>query len=89
MMAAAQKEQKLKYEVLVPVNAGAEPTAVCSFNFHHQHIGSTFEIKTPDGQAANTACLGVGLERVTMALFKQHGFEPQRWPAAVRKHLWP
>jgi seryl-tRNA synthetase len=89
MMAATQKEQKLKYEVLVPVNTGAEPTAVCSFNFHHQHFGSTFEIKTPGGEAANTACLGFGLERVTMALFKQHGFDPQRWPAAVRKHLWP
>jgi seryl-tRNA synthetase len=88
MMAAAQKEQKLKYEVLVPVNSGAAPTAVCSFNFHHQHFGSTFEIMTADGEAANTACLGFGLERVTMALFKQHGFAPEHWPAAVRNLLW-
>jgi seryl-tRNA synthetase len=88
MMAAAQKEQKLKYEVLVPVNSQENPTAVCSFNFHHQHFGSTFEIMTPRGEAANTACLGFGLERVTMALFKQHGFDPQHWPAPVRKLLW-
>lgn len=89
MMAAAQKEQKLKYEVLVPVNSVEKPTAVCSFNFHQQHFGSTFDIRTHDGEAAYTACLGFGLERVTMALFKRHGFEPQRWPSAVRQRLWP
>jgi hypothetical protein len=25
---------------------------------------------------------------VTMALFKQHGFEPKKWPAEVRSKLW-
>jgi seryl-tRNA synthetase len=89
MMAVNQKEQKLKYEVLVPVNTGAAPTAVCSFNFHHQHFGSTFEILMPSGEAANTACLGFGLERVTMALFKAHGFVVDQWPRDVRQRLWP
>jgi len=23
-----------------------------------------------------------------MALFKQHGFEPKKWPADVRSKLW-
>jgi len=89
MMAATQKEQKLKYEVLVPVNSVEKPTAVCSFNFHHQHFGETFHILNPNGEAANTACLGFGLERVTMALFKRHGFDPEGWPSAVRQRLWP
>ncbi len=89
MMAAAQKEQKLKYEILVPVNSIEKPTALCSFNFHHQHFGSTFNIQTQDGEAAHTACLGFGLERVVMALFKRHGFQPERWPSAVRERLWP
>jgi seryl-tRNA synthetase len=89
MMAVNQKEQKLKYEVLVPVNSAEKPTAVCSFNFHQQHFGSTFRILTPSGDAAHTACLGFGLERVTMALFKRHGFDPDRWPGAVRQRLWP
>jgi seryl-tRNA synthetase len=88
MMAVNQKEQKLKYEVLVPVNSVEKPTAVCSFNFHQQHFGSTFAILTPDGDAAYTACLGFGLERVVMALFKAHGFEIDRWPSAVRQRLW-
>jgi seryl-tRNA synthetase len=89
MMAANQKEQKLKFEVLVPVISAENPTAVCSFNFHQDHFGSKWEIKTEAGEVANTACLGFGLERVVMALFKTHGFDTAAWPAAVRKQLWP
>lgn len=89
ILALTQKEQKLKFEVLVPVISASEPTAVCSFNFHQEHFGTTFDIRTHDGEVANTACLGFGLERVTMALFKTHGFEPKRWPHAVRERLWP
>lgn len=89
ILAMNQKEQKLKFEVLVPVISLDEPTAVCSFNFHQDHFGSTFGIRTVDGEVANTACLGFGLERVTMALFKTHGFDPKAWPDAVRARLWP
>lgn len=88
MLAESQKQAKLKFEVLVPVISEENPTAVCSFNFHQTHFGDTFDIKTPDGNAANTACLGFGLERVTMALFKHHGFKPENWPAEVRQQLW-
>jgi seryl-tRNA synthetase len=89
MLAANQKEQKLKFEVLVPVISAADPTAVCSFNFHQEHFGSTFDIRTPDGKTANTACLGFGLERIVMALFKTHGFLVESWPSPVRQQLWP
>src|SRR6201996_1360070 len=89
ILAAGQKEQKLKFEVLVPVISAEDPTAVCSFNFHQEHFGSTFDIRTQDGNVANTACLGFGLERIVMALFKTHGFDPARWPQSVRQRLWP
>lgn len=89
MLAASQKEARLKFEVLVPVISKEDPTAVCSFNFHQTHFGSTFDIRTEDGNTANTACLGFGLERIVMALFKTHGFDAQRWPDSVRKRLWP
>jgi seryl-tRNA synthetase len=88
MLAATQREQELKFEVLVPVISEEEPTALCSFNFHQEHFGKIFDIKTPDGAVANTACLGFGMERVCMALFQQHGFEPERWPKSVREKLW-
>lgn len=89
MLAVSQKELKLKFEVVVPVISAENPTAVCSFNFHQEHFGSAFEIRTQDGKTANTACLGFGLERVVMALFKTHGFDTQRWPEATRRLLWP
>ena len=89
MLAVNQKEQKLKFEVVVPVISAEDPTAVCSFNFHQEHFGSAFDIRTQDGQVANTACLGFGLERIVMALFKTHGFEIERWPQEIRTRLWP
>jgi seryl-tRNA synthetase len=89
MLAANQKEQKLKFEVLVPVISEEHPTAVCSFNYHQDHFGKTFDIKTSDGEIAQTACLGFGMERLTMALFRTHGFVPSEWPKHVRERLWP
>jgi seryl-tRNA synthetase len=89
MLAANQREAKLKFEVLVPVISEESPTAVCSFNWHREHFAKIFQIKTSDGELASTACLGFGLERVCMALFKHHGFDPAKWPAPVRERLWP
>jgi seryl-tRNA synthetase len=89
MLAATQREQKLKFEVLIPVISEDKPTAVCSFNYHQEHFGKIFGINTPDGNIAQTACLGFGMERVVMALFRTHGFIPSEWPKQVREKLWP
>jgi seryl-tRNA synthetase len=88
MMGASQKEQKLKFELLVPVISALEPTALCSFNYHQDKFSAEFDIRTADGAIAHTACLGFGLERVVMALFKAHGFDPAAWPVSVRRLLW-
>jgi seryl-tRNA synthetase len=88
MLAEGQKAQKLKFEVLVPVISAEKPTACCSFNYHMDKFGSVFDIKTADGEVAHTACLGFGLERVVMALFRHHGYVPKAWPAEVRDRLW-
>jgi len=89
MMATNQREQRLKFEILVPVISREDPTAVCSFNFHQEHFGGKWDIRTADGAVANTACLGFGLERIAMALFKTHGFDVAGWPREVRQLLWP
>ena len=89
MLAANQREQKLKFEVVVPVISSDKPTAVCSFNYHQDHFGQTYGIRTADGEIAHSACLGFGMERVTMALFRHHGFVPAQWPRQVRDQLWP
>lgn len=89
MMATSQREQRLKFEIMVPVISVEKPTAICSFNWHQEHFTGKFGIRRDDGSVAHTACLGFGLERVTLALIKTHGFDPKAWPAEVRARLWP
>ncbi|HWH84812.1 MAG TPA: hypothetical protein VNU71_21505, partial [Burkholderiaceae bacterium] len=88
IMAASQRDQRLKFEILVPVISAERPTAICSFNWHQDHFSATFGIRSHDGALASTACLGFGLERVTLALLRTHGVDPERWPAEVRAQLW-
>ncbi|MBV9469899.1 MAG: amino acid--[acyl-carrier-protein] ligase [Abitibacteriaceae bacterium] len=87
VMKATQLEQNLKYELVVPICSTEKPTAVASCNMHLDHFGVAFDIKTSDGQVAHTACVGFGLERIALALFKTHGFKVESWPAAVREIL--
>lgn len=89
ILADGQKAQKLKFEILVPVISLEHKTAVSSFNYHQDHFGAVFDIRTADGARAHTACLGFGLERCVMALFRHHGYAPPSWPSAVRAQLWP
>lgn len=88
LLAASQRQQALKFEVTVPI-AGAEPTAVASFNYHEDHFTSAHGIELAGGGVAHTACLGFGQERIVMALFRAHGLDVARWPAEVRGELWP
>jgi len=88
MLAASQREQQLKFEVLTQI-AGPEPTALASFNYHQEHFASAYGIRMSDGSEAHTACLGFGLERITIALLRTHGLDPHSWPAEVRGELWP
>lgn len=87
MLAASQREQELKFEVSVPI-AGPEPTAVASFNYHQDHFAAAYGIEMADGSGAHTACLGFGLERITLALFRAHGLEVAAWPEQTRSELW-
>ena len=88
MLAANQRAQELKFEVLVQI-ASPEPTAVASFNYHQDHFTHTFGIVMADRGPAHTACLGFGLERITLGLFHKHGFDTAGWPAEVKRELWP
>lgn len=87
MMAATQKEQVLKYELVIAVSSEEKPTAITSCNCHLDHFGHSFEIHTADGKYAHSACIGFGLERIALALFKTHGFDTDRWPGYVKNVL--
>ena len=88
MLAANQRDQGLKLERVYPI-AGERPTAIMSINYHQDHFGVDFGIKTANGETAHSACFGFGLERITLALFRTHGTEPASWPTDVRAKLWP
>jgi len=88
MLANNQRAQGLKFELNVPVNSVEKPTACLSFNYHQDHFGSTWELRQADGSVAHTACVGFGLERITLALLRHHGLDLAAWPEAVRHTLW-
>jgi seryl-tRNA synthetase len=88
MLAANQKEQELKFE-LVAMVGGPEPTAIASFNYHQDHFTQVYEIGLEGGGIAHTGCVAFGIERVTLALFRAHGLDPRAWPDEVRAELWP
>lgn len=87
MLAANQRDERLKLELLVPI-AGPEPTACASFNHHREHFAETYGLAMADGETAHTACLGFGHERIVLALLRTHGLDPQAWPSDVRAELW-
>jgi len=82
-----QRQQNLKFEMLIPVESQEKPTACMSFNYHQDHFGTLWGLKTADGAVAHTACVGFGMERLALALLKVHGLSADRWPAPVRKVL--
>lgn len=84
---AIQREQNLKYEFVIPICSEEKPTAIGSCNYHLDHFGVAFDIRTHDGEVAHSACVGFGLERVALALFKTHGLDLGRWPRDVRDVL--
>jgi seryl-tRNA synthetase len=87
LLANSQREDSLKFELLVPIHASGHPTACVSFNYHRDLFGRAWTIETAAGETAHTACVGFGVERLTLALLKHHGFSVDRWPATVRDVL--
>lgn len=88
MLAANQRHEELKYEIVTPVYAIERETAISSSNCHLDHFGLPFGIQTADGEVAHTSCFGFGVDRITLALLHRHGPDPDRWPATVRSKLW-
>jgi seryl-tRNA synthetase len=89
MLANNQVDEELKYEVVATVGSSTRPTAIMSSNCHRDHFTAPFGIEAAGGAEAHSACVGFGIERVALALFRRHGLDLDRWPAAVRGHLFP
>jgi len=83
----SQLEQLLKFELLIALEPARQPTACMSFNYHRDHFGTAWALRTKAGDTAHTACVAFGIERLALALFATHGLELRSWPATVRKSL--
>jgi seryl-tRNA synthetase len=87
LAAMSQLEQSLKFELLIPLHSEGEPTACMSFNCHRDHFSTVWNLTTENGDKAHTGCVAFGLDRLALALFKQHGLDLGKWPAVVRENL--
>lgn len=87
VMAIAQLQQSLKFELLVPLHSTERPTACMSFNCHREHFGEVWGLHDSDGRVSHTACVAFGMDRLAVALFWIHGLDTKKWPASVRKAL--
>ena len=87
MLAASQREQALKFELVIPIASEDRPTACASCNYHQDSFGRAYDIRNARGSLAHSACIGFGLERITLALFRHHGFSISAWPVGVRATL--
>jgi seryl-tRNA synthetase len=87
ILAVAQRQNALKFELLIPYHPGATPTACMSFNSHKDHFGKVWDIATDGGDIAHTSCVAFGMDRLAVALFCVHGVTVAKWPASVRRTL--
>jgi len=87
MMAVSQKQQSLKFELLVPLRSEERPTACMSFNYHRDHFGTAWGIADAAGEPAHTACVAFGMDRLAVAMFHTHGRNVDKWPTSVRDLL--
>ena len=87
VLAQNQRDQALKFELLVTIHSEAHPTAVVSLNYHQDHFAQLFDIRLADGSLAHTSCIGFGMERIAIALFPHHGWNTKEWPASVREAM--
>ena len=87
LLASSQREENMKFELLVPIAAAEHPTACISLNYHRDLFCTAYSIQTTDGEIAHSACVGFGVERLALALFRHHGFSAEAWPQKVRDVL--
>ena len=88
LLAVSQRDQRLKLEIVTPIGSDEQPTAIISLNYHQDHFAHIFGIATADGAVAHTACVGFGLERIALALYRRHGFDRATLVARGARGAW-
>jgi hypothetical protein len=74
----------LKYEILADIPFLKKKIAVGSINFHLNIFGKAFKISNK-GKSIFSGCIGIGFERLLLALYSQHGTNLKLWPKNFKK----
>jgi seryl-tRNA synthetase len=83
ILAERQRAANLKLELLLPTGADEE-VACFSFNDHRDFFCLRWDIRGDHGRDLQSACVGVGLERLALAMFHRHGPDLAAWPTPAR-----
>lgn len=78
--AVYQRMGEVKYELLFPIPHRGEFLAASSFNLHRDFYTSVYGTKRANGELAESACMGFGVERWLYGFLTQKGLDPRDWP---------
>lgn len=81
--AVYQRMGEVKYELLFHLPQRPEPLAASSFNLHRDYYTAIFDTRLANGDLAESACMGFGLERWLYGFLSQKGLDPAHWPKRV------
>jgi seryl-tRNA synthetase len=83
-----QVTQSLKIELMAAIGSLEKLSPITSCNYHLEHFTKPFDIRMDDDQVAHSACIGIGMERIALALLRKHGMDVDAWPVDVRDRLY-
>lgn len=81
-----QHQFELKYEILCEIPFLNKWIAVGSINLHLDTFAKAFDIKNND-EYIHSGCIGIGFERLLLALYSQFGLDTSNWPHELKKSL--
>jgi seryl-tRNA synthetase len=85
--AVYQRMGEVKYELLFQLPYRGEALAASSFNLHRDFYTSVYNTRRADGELAESACMGFGLERWLYGFLSQKGLDRSGWPTRVTTRL--
>jgi seryl-tRNA synthetase len=82
-----QRMGEVKYELLFQLPYRGEALAASSFNLHRDFYTAVYNTRRADGELAESACMGFGLERWLYGFLSQKGLDQRDWPHRVTANL--
>lgn len=82
-----QRLGEVKYELLFDLPYRRERLAASSFNLHRSFYTSVYNTRLTNGELAESACMGFGIERWLYGFLSQKGLDPRGWPQIVISNL--